>query len=150
MMAGENIALNKLSSSTEDHLKWKLQVCVWTCFHWNPSGVTSEFCIPENQRWWHVIEFVKFGMVPSSVICIRLFGLLSGVAAQFLEQRPHLRRIVDFVVDTVAGNAARAAVLNVVPPVLHNALENLQVTLLHCCLCLLYKPFGRDPKKSRW
>ncbi len=66
----------------------------------------------------------------------------------FLEQRPHLRRIVDFVVDTVAGNAARAAVLNVVPPVLHNALENLQVTLLHCCLCLLYKPFGRDPKKE--
>jgi hypothetical protein len=33
MMAGENIALNNLSSSTEDHLKWKLQVCVWTCFH---------------------------------------------------------------------------------------------------------------------
>ncbi len=67
----------------------------------------------------------------------------------FLEQRPHLRRIVDFVVDTVAGNAARAAVLNAVPPVLRNALENLQVTLL-LCLCLLYKPFGRDPKKRRW
>jgi hypothetical protein len=45
----------------------------------------------------------------------------------FLEQRPHLRRVVDFVVDTVASNAARASVLKVVPPALQNAQEKLQV-----------------------
>lgn len=45
----------------------------------------------------------------------------------FLEQRPHLRRVVDFIVDTAASNAARAAVLKVVPPALQNAQEKLQV-----------------------
>lgn len=45
----------------------------------------------------------------------------------FLEQRPHLRRVVDFVVDTVAGNAARAAVLKLVPPALQTASQKLQV-----------------------
>lgn len=47
----------------------------------------------------------------------------------FLEQRPHLRRVVDFVVDTVASNAARASVLKVVPPALQNAQEKLQMVL---------------------
>lgn len=45
----------------------------------------------------------------------------------FLEQRPNFRRVVDFVVDTAASNAARAAVLKVVPPALQDAQEKLQV-----------------------
>ncbi|XP_024372189.1 uncharacterized protein [Physcomitrium patens] len=47
----------------------------------------------------------------------------------FLEQRPQLRRVVDFVVDTAAGNAARAAVLKLVPPALQSAQEKLQMVL---------------------
>eukprot|EP01018_Ginkgo_biloba_P011502 Gb_07520 [translate_table: standard] len=48
----------------------------------------------------------------------------------FLEQRPHLQRLVDFIVDTTAVNAAYAASLKCVPQVLEDAMNKLEVAII--------------------
>ena len=48
-----------------------------------------------------------------------------------------MQRLVDFVVDTIAGNAARAVSLKCVPPILEAALHKLETSLsqkLHNCI----------------
>lgn len=48
----------------------------------------------------------------------------------FLDQRPHLQRLVDFIVDTVAVNAAHAASLKCVPEFIEDALNKLEIAIM--------------------
>ncbi|GBG59092.1 hypothetical protein CBR_g24435 [Chara braunii] len=48
----------------------------------------------------------------------------------FLEQHPHLRRLVDFAVDTVAVNSALAAAMKVLPLALAEASSKLETAIL--------------------
>ncbi|KAH9292418.1 hypothetical protein KI387_042408 [Taxus chinensis] len=48
----------------------------------------------------------------------------------FLEQRPNLQRLVDFIVDTTAVNAAHAASLKCVPQVIEDTMIKLQVAIM--------------------
>ncbi|GLJ09069.1 hypothetical protein SUGI_0101140 [Cryptomeria japonica] len=48
----------------------------------------------------------------------------------FLEQRPNLQRLVDFIVDTTAVNAAHAASLKCVPQILEDMMNKLQVAIM--------------------
>lgn len=57
----------------------------------------------------------------------------------FLDQRPHLQRLVDFIVDTVAVNAAHAASLKCVPEFIEDAMNKLELAIMdrlpsHCDL----------------
>lgn len=75
------------------------------------------------------IIFILFVFDEADLLQLHWHFLWFGMQRTFLEQRPQLRRVVDFVVDTAAGNAARAAVLKLVPPALQSAQEKLQVCI---------------------
>ncbi|KAJ7565096.1 hypothetical protein O6H91_02G047900 [Diphasiastrum complanatum] len=55
--------------------------------------------------------------------------LKSSLQRKFLEQRPQVRRLVDFVVDVIASNAASAATSKCLPPVLESAYCKLEIAL---------------------
>lgn len=48
----------------------------------------------------------------------------------FLDQRPHLQRLVDFIVDTAAVNAAHAACLKCVPEFIQDAINKLEIAIM--------------------
>ncbi|MCO5600448.1 hypothetical protein L7F22_054561 [Adiantum nelumboides] len=56
-------------------------------------------------------------------------GIQTKLEHSFFKQHQELQRLVDFVVDTVAVNAAIAASLRCVPPILEEGLKTLETTL---------------------
>ncbi|KAI5076833.1 hypothetical protein GOP47_0008898 [Adiantum capillus-veneris] len=114
LLAGSEGGLSSLNNASKPHGETVRSVRKITPLH-DPSS-------------FHILDRgSSLGLCDAS-ISAEEFSLIA-LQRNFFQQRQELQRLVDFVIDTTAVNASRAASLKCVPPILEEAMESLKVVL---------------------